>query len=82
MGKISETITGYPFNTGDELSSKSLNEITEALDGITDKQDIIPDLNTIRSDAQKASTALQPDALNNYYTKDETDGKLSTKQMH
>lgn len=80
MGKISETITGYPFSTGDELSSKSLNEITEALDGIDTKQDIITDLDDIRSGAELGETAVQPDALNNYYTKNETDGKLVAKQ--
>ena len=47
---------------------------------ISGKQDVISDLDTIRSGAQAGSTALQPSALNNYYNKDQVDTKLSSKQ--
>ena len=45
---------------------------------INEKQDIIDDLSAIRSGASAGATALQPSALNNYYTKTESDNNLST----
>ena len=53
--------------------------LTEHQD-ISGKQDVISDLDTIRSGAQAGFTALQPSALNNYYNKDQVDTKLSSKQ--
>lgn len=47
---------------------------------ISGKQDVISDLDTIRSGAQAGSTALQPSALNDYYNKTQVDNKLSEKQ--
>lgn len=44
---------------------------------ITLKQNKIPDLDTIRSGAAAGATALQPAALNNYYTQGQVDTKLS-----
>ena len=82
--KIQEIVSAYPFERGTTLSHVSLNQICEGLSNVTDgietKQDVIEDLGTIRSNAQKATTALQPDALTDYYTKDEIDGELATKQ--
>lgn len=44
------------------------------------KQDPINDLETIRSGAAAGSTAVQPSALNNYYTQSETNTLLGAKQ--
>jgi len=82
--KIQEIVSAYPFKRGTTLSHTSLNQICEGLGNVTDgigtKQDVISDLGTIRSGAALGATAVQPEALTDYYTKDETDGKLSTKQ--
>lgn len=45
----------------------------------TSKQDVIEDLETIRTGASAGATAVQPSALNNYYTKSEVDTNLSSK---
>ena len=45
----------------------------------TSKQNTIEDLETIRAGASAGATAVQPSTLNNYYTKTETDTKLSEK---
>lgn len=45
----------------------------------TSKQDVIEDLETIRTGASAGATAVQPSALNNYYTKTETDTALTSK---
>ena len=45
----------------------------------TSKQDVIEDLETIRAGASAGATAVQPNALNNYYTKTEVDTTLSGK---
>lgn len=45
----------------------------------TSKQDVIADLETIRSGATAGATAVQPSELNNYYTKAETDTALTSK---
>ena len=45
----------------------------------TSKQDVIEDLETIRSGASAGATAVQPSSLNNYYTKSEVDTNLSSK---
>jgi hypothetical protein len=47
---------------------------------ISQKQDTISDLAAIRSGAAAGATALQPAALNPYYTKSETDNLLGQKQ--
>lgn len=47
---------------------------------ISQKQDTISDLDTIRLGAAAGATALQPAALTPYYTKGETDGLLAQKQ--
>lgn len=45
----------------------------------TSKQDVIEDLETIRTGASSGATAVQPNALSNYYTKSEVDTNLSSK---
>lgn len=45
----------------------------------TSKQDVIADLETIRTGASAGATAVQPSELNNYYTKTETDTALTNK---
>ena len=47
---------------------------------LAQKQDLINDLNTIRSGASAGATALQPAALNDYYTKQQADALLGQKQ--
>ena len=47
---------------------------------ISQKQDTISDLDTIRSGSAAGATALQPAALTPYYTKTETDNLLGQKQ--
>lgn len=44
---------------------------------LNEKQDIINDLNTIRSGASAGATAVQPSVLNDYYTKSQSDNNLS-----
>lgn len=45
----------------------------------TSKQDVIEDLETIRSGASSGATAVQPSALSDYYTKAEVDTALTSK---
>ena len=45
----------------------------------TSKQDVIEDLETIRVGATAGATAVQPSALNNYYTKTDMDTALTSK---
>lgn len=45
----------------------------------TGKQDVIEDLETIRTGASSGATAVQPSALSDYYTKAETDTALTSK---
>lgn len=45
----------------------------------TSKQDVIEDLETIRTGASSGATAVQPSALSDYYTKAEVDTNLSSK---
>jgi len=47
---------------------------------LAQKQDVINDLSTIRSGASAGATALQPAALNDYYTKQQADMLLGQKQ--
>ena len=47
---------------------------------LAQKQDVINDLSTIRSGAGAGATALQPEALNDYYTKQQADALLGQKQ--
>ena len=47
---------------------------------LAQKQDVINDLSTIRSGASAGATALQPEALNDYYTKQQADALLGQKQ--
>lgn len=47
---------------------------------LAQKQDVINDLSTIRSGASAGATALQPAALNDYYTKQQADALLGQKQ--
>lgn len=52
--------------------------VEDALD--TAKQDVIVDLADIRSGAVLGTTALQAEALDDYYTKSEVDAELANKQ--
>ena len=45
----------------------------------TSKQDVIEDLETIRTGASAGATAVQPSGLNDYYTKTEMDTALTSK---
>ena len=45
----------------------------------TSKQDVIDDLETIRTGASSGATAVQPSALSEYYTKTEVDASLTSK---
>ena len=45
----------------------------------TSKQDVIDDLETIRTGASAGATAVQPSGLNNYYTKAEVETELASK---
>ena len=47
---------------------------------LAQKQDVINDLNTIRSGASAGATAVQPAALDSYYTKQQTNTLLGGKQ--
>ena len=44
---------------------------------LSSKQDVIADLSVIRSGASAGATAVQPNELNNYYTKSQSDNNLS-----
>lgn len=46
------------------------------------KQDVISDLEVIRSGAAKGETAVQPESLSDYYTKFETDKKVESGYSH
>lgn len=45
----------------------------------TSKQDVIEDLETIRTGASSGATAVQPSVLSNYYTKTEVETELASK---
>lgn len=69
-------------NNGSKLYSDAYYiKIPNTLDFATkeelnDKQDVIPDLSTIRTGAENGNTAVQPDELSNYATKSYVDYSL------
>ena len=75
-----------PYSTTEQMNAAINNALqayttTENLTTLlAQKQDVINDLNTIRSGASAGATALQPAALNDYYTKQQADALLGQKQ--
>ena len=75
-----------PYSTTEQMNAAINTALqayttTENLTALlAQKQDVISDLSSIRSGAQAGSTAVQPSALNDYYTKGQTDNLLNGKQ--
>ena len=70
--ELTTKLNSLPTNT-------QLNQtFTDITTSIGTKQDIISDLSTIREGAAAGATAVQPAALNNYYTKAQSDSNLTT----
>lgn len=65
--KLSDLPTASQINTS----------FTNVNNAIATKQDIISDLSTIRSGAAAGTTALQPNALDPYYTSTQTDSAIN-----
>ena len=75
-----------PYSTTEQMNTAINTALqayttTENLTALlAQKQDVISDLSTIRSGAGAGATALQPAALNDYYTKQQADALLGQKQ--
>ena len=75
-----------PYSTTEQMNTAINTALqayttTENLTALlAQKQDVINDLNTIRSGASAGATALQPAALTDYYTKQQADALLGQKQ--
>lgn len=69
--ELTTKLTNLPTN--DQLG-QTISNINSS---IATKQDKIPDLDTIRSGAAAGAKAVQPAALNDYYTQGQVDTKLS-----
>ena len=67
------TYDGYGTSKADKSTTYTKSEVDTALGA---KQNTINDLATIRTGASKGNTAVQPSALNDYYTKSEIDGMI------
>lgn len=68
---LTEKLTNLPTNAQLDQTISNINS------SIATKQDKIPDLDTIRSGAAAGAKAVQPEALDNYYTQGQVDTKLS-----
>lgn len=75
-----------PYSTTEQMNAAINTALqayttTENLTALlAQKQDVINDLSTIRIGASAGATALQPEALNDYYTKQQADALLGQKQ--
>ena len=59
------------------ITFKNLEKYHDEISQIIDsKQDVISDLETIRTGAAAGATALQAQSLNDYYTKEQIDNML------
>ena len=85
-GYTAEQWAAINSNMTAELTTKLTNlptndQLGQTISGINSsiatKQDKISDLQTIREGAAAGATAVQPAALNNYYTQSQVDTKLS-----
>lgn len=81
LGSI--TVDGVPWNIPGASAIQwgsitgTLSSQTDLQDALDAKQNTISDLATIRSGAAAGATAVQPSALNSYYTKTEVDNIAS-----
>ena len=84
---MAEGLNTQLFDLNSKLESYYMtdSDIRSQFDGMYDtlqtnlqtKQDTISDLSTIRSGAAAGATAVQPAALNNYYTKSQVDAAIA-----
>jgi hypothetical protein len=84
IGSTNIDLSGYStteqMNTAINTALQAYTTTENLMTLLAQKQDVINDLNTIRSGATAGSTALQPEALNDYYTKQQADVLLGQKQ--
>ena len=82
IGSTNIDLSGYStteqMNTAINTALQAYTTTENLTALLAQKQDVINDLNTIRSGASAGATALQPSALNDYYTKQQADALLDT----